>query len=326
MTSRRNTKWLAFTSIVMTFVLVLSACAQAEPESKGTIHLQDGDFTGNNVDVKLVEIILSEHMGYEVETTFLSMGPEGWVAIAGGEIDISMEYWPSYAPEMSEYLTEFGGDGTVAYLEPLGIVGESGIFVPRYIIEGDAERGIEASAPDLKTWEDLNAYKDIFSSPETGDKGRFLACPVVAWACDDEGDEGRVAGLGWEFEPVLLGSEAAHWAELDAAYSRGDPILIYAWEPHWVHAKYDLVSIELPEWSEEAWPATGWPTDLTFAIGSLRLVEEFPEVAQFVKNFDLSNDQQAGMILAVDIDGETVEDAVRAWMAENEDIWMAWIP
>lgn len=320
---KNNQRKFLAAAILMTFVLVLSACAPAEPESKGTIRLQDGDFTGNNVDVKLVELILSEHMGYEVETTFLSMGPEGWVAIAADEMDISMEYWPAYAPEMNEYLTEFGGDGTVAYLDPIGIIGESGIWVPRYVIEGDAERGIEASAPDLKTWEDLNQYKDLFSGPETGDKGRFLGCPVIAWACDDEG---RVEGLGWDFELVILGTEVAQWAELDAAYTRGDPILIYAWQPHWVFAMYDLVSIELPEYSEEAWPATGWPTDLTFAIGSLRLVEEFPEVAQFVRNFDLSNDQQAGMILAIDVDGESVDDAVRAWMAENEDIWMAWIP
>ena len=37
-------------------------------------------------------------------------------------------------------------------------------------------------------------------------------------------------------------------------------------------------------------------------------------------------EQQAGMILDVDINGEDLEDAVRKWMASNEDVWRAWIP
>ncbi len=32
------------------------------------------------------------------------------------------------------------------------------------------------------------------------------------------------------------------------------------------------------------------------------------------------------MILLVDVEEKSIEQAVRAWMAENEDIWRAWIP
>jgi ABC-type proline/glycine betaine transport system substrate-binding protein len=40
----------------------------------------------------------------------------------------------------------------------------------------------------------------------------------------------------------------------------------------------------------------------------------------------LSNGQQAPMILDVDVNGMTVEEAVEKWMTENEDVWRSWIP
>jgi ABC-type proline/glycine betaine transport system substrate-binding protein len=35
-----------------------------------------------------------------------------------------------------------------------------GLYVPRYVIEGDTERGIEAMAPDLKAVADLAKYPE----------------------------------------------------------------------------------------------------------------------------------------------------------------------
>ncbi len=40
----------------------------------------------------------------------------------------------------------------------------------------------------------------------------------------------------------------------------------------------------------------------------------------------LTNAQQAGMILDVDINGMDLDAAVRKWMAANEAIWRAWLP
>ena len=178
-------------------------------------------------------------------------------------------------------------------------------------------------APDLKTYKDLNKYKDLFKSLESGDKGRLVACPVAAWACEDQA---RVDGLGLEYDLVELGSEAAHWAEIGAAYKRGEPILAYAWEPHWIHAKYDLVEIGLPPHSDDAWPVSDWSEDKTYNYGIPNLKERHPDAYHVIGNMNLTNVQQAGMILAIDIDKVPLEKAVRDWMAKNEDIWRAWMP
>lgn len=291
--------------------------------AKGVLTLHEGDWTGNLVSCKLLEIILEDEMDYKVKRTFLPGGPVVYEAIIGGEIDFACEGWPSYNPTKGEYIKEFGGDGQVDKLGDMGIVGASGWYVPRYVIEGDSARGIKAVAPDLKSYKDLNKYKEIFATPETAPKGRVIECPVAAWECESDG---RVEGLGLDYEAVVLGSDTAQWAELEGAYSRGEPILIYAWEPHWVHAKYDLVSIELPEYSDDAWPATTWPQDITYNYGTPELKEKHPDAYQLIVNQNLSNTQQAGMILDVDVNGMDLEAAVRKWMAANEDVWRAWIP
>ncbi len=56
------------------------------------------------------------------------------------------------------------------------------------------------------------------------------------------------------------------------------------------------------------------------------LKEKHPAVHQLLVNQNLSNTQQAGIILDVDIDGTDLEAAVRKWMAANEDVWRAWLP
>lgn len=312
-------KW----SLAAAVVVALLAAPTTSHAAKGIMKLHEGDWTGNLVSCKLIEIILEDEMDYKVKRIFLPGGAQVWEAIIAEELDIACEGWPSYNPVKEKYMKEYGGDGQVEMFGRMGVVGASGWYVPRYVVEGDAARGIKPMAPDLKTYADLNKYHDVFKTPETAPKGRLLACPVAAWECKDAE---RAQGLGVDFVPVVLGSETAHWAELDAAYSRGEALLVYAWEPHWVHAKYDLVEVGLPPYSDDDWPATDWPDDPTFNYGHPELKNKHPAVYQLLVNQNLTNTQQASMILAVDIDGKDLETAVREWMAANEDVWRAWLP
>ena len=299
-------------------------------DSRGVINFHEGDWTGNLIQGKIAELVLTEELGYEVEYVFLPAGPPAWEAMLSGDIDVAFEFWPTYAPERHHYITEFGGDGSVEYFGDTGLVGKSGWYVPRYVIEGDESRGIEAMAPNLESWEQLNQYKEIFATPETAPKGRLLACPIPAWQA---GDELRVEKLELDFHPVVLGTEIAQFAELEAAYSRGEPLLFFSWEPHWTHALYDLVKLRLPEYSDECFDAEqgwvgpcDWPDELPFNFGSVTLEERHPDVHHFIRQFKMTNEQQTAMVLEVDVNDRDIEEVVREWMAANEDVWRAWLP
>lgn len=317
---RRYMTGLLSVAVVAMAIAVAPSTGHA---AKGVLKLHEGDWTGNLVTCRLLKIILEEELDYKVKEIAMPAGPAVAEAIRGGDIDFACESWPSYSPTKDKYISEYGGDGSVELIGHVGVIGQSGYYVPRYVIEGDEARGIKAMAPDLKTYKDLNKYKDLFKTFETGDKGRLVACPVAAWSCMDKE---RAEGLGLEYELVELGSEAAHWAEIAAAYKRGEPIIAYAWEPHWIHAKYDLVEIGLPDYSEAAWPVSDWSEDVTYNYGSPSLKDKYPDAHHVIGNMNLTNVEQAGMILAIDIDKVPMEDAVRAWMAKNEKIWRAWMP
>ena len=155
-------------------------------------------------------------------------------------------------------------------------MGETGWYVPSYVINGDADRGIEAVAPDLRTVSDLNQYKSIFATSDTGASGRLLEF-TAAW---DTRPEERLEAFGADFKPVFAGSEGAALAQVDAAFKRGEPVLTYLWEPHWAHAKYNLVQIEMPEWTSDCYPDgdsfnCGFPTDAVAKLASPGLKDDF---------------------------------------------------
>jgi glycine betaine/proline transport system substrate-binding protein len=273
------------------------------------------DWTGGAVTCKVAQVILEQEMDYKVKQVVIPSGAGVFEAVATGDFDFACESWPSYSSSKDTMVTEFGGDGSVAYLGPTGIIGDSTYYVPRYFIEN--------VAPDLKSYEQLNKYKEHFATLETGGKGRLIACPTPAWECDDQK---RLDMLDVDFVATSLGTETASWAEASGYYARKEPFLLYAWEPHWIHAKLDLVPIKLPDHDDDKWPATGWAQDITFNYGNPESMAKNADAAHLLGNMNLTNTEQAAMILAIDEDARDIDEVVEEWVAANEDIWRKWMP
>ncbi len=292
--------------------ILLGSAANVSAEGRLTAPI--ADWTGGAVTCKLVKLILQNEMDYEVKEVSMPSGAPVFEAIAAGEMDYGCENWPSYNPHNAEMIVEYGGDGSVVKFGDTGIVGTSTYYVPRYFVE--------ETAPDLTSYAQLNDYKEHFATLETDGKGRLIACPTPAWECLDQQ---RLDLLGVDFVAVELGSETAAFAEAKGAYARKEPFLLYAYEPHWIHAALDLVALELPEYDEAKWPATGWGKDVTFNYGNPDFEKAHPEAAALIGNMNLSNAEQAKMVLAIDEDGGDIDEVVAQWLAENETIWRQWL-
>ena len=308
------------------FAATLLACslgATSTVQAAKRLTVADLDWTGAVVTCRTLQYVLENEMGYKVKTVNMPGGPGAFEAVRSGDIDYYCEMWPSYNPIKSEYFKKYGGDGSLVAVAESGIVGFSGYFVPRYMIEGDAARGIPASTPNLKTYKDLNQYKHMFKSLESGDRGNLIGCPISAWLCEDQQ---RLDTLGVDFYAQALGSETAHWAEMQAKFKRGEPFVAYAWSPHWIHAALDLVEIELPPHSDAKWPATTWPQDITIKFSNPDFLQENPDVVKLLQNHRLTNEQQAGMIYEIDVKKRDMDDVVDEWMAANETVWRKWVP
>jgi len=297
-------------------VLTLSLGAVTTAQAAKRLTVPDPDWTGGVVTCRTIQYVLENELDYKIKTVSIPGGPGVWEGIVAGDLFYNCETWPSYNPTKEKYLKEYGGDGSVTFIADSGIIGETAYWIPRYMVEGDSSRGIPASTPDLNTFADLNKYKHMFKSLESGDRGNLIGCPIAAWACEDQQ---RLDSLGVDFYAQALGSETAHWAEIQAKYKRGEPFIAYAWAPHWIHHALDLVEVELP-------PEAAWPDDVTFKYANPELMKEHPEAVEVIRKHRLTNAQQAGMIYEIDVKKRDVEEVVEEWMEANQDTWKKWLP
>jgi glycine betaine/proline transport system substrate-binding protein len=194
---------------------------------------------------------------------------------------------------------------------------------------------MKEKCPGLPNWEALKepACAEAFSTPETAPKGRYLGGPVTWGGFDDE----RVEALELPFEVVHAGTDAALFAELESAYQRQAPILLWIYTPHWAPIKYEGEWVEFPKYSAECYadPASGINPDATHDCGKPRgpiwkvswkgVEEKWPGAAKAIKAFTVTNEEIGAMIAAVDLEGGKIEDVVAKWVADNEARWSGWI-
>lgn len=190
------------------------------------------------------------------------------------------------------------------------------------------------ACPGLPDWEALNECAELFATPETGDRGRFLGGPVDWLKHDHE----RVEALGLNFTVVNAGSAAALWAELAAAERNKTPIVLFNWTPNFAEAVWPGEFVEFPAWEEgcDTDPSVGPNPDAVFdcgnpADGYMKIAawdgmpDKWPSAYQVLTRVDFNNAQIAEMARLVDVEGLDPEDAALEWMEANQDVWQPWL-
>jgi glycine betaine/proline transport system substrate-binding protein len=71
-------------------------------------------------------------------------------------------------------------------------------------------------------------------------------------------DDERVEALELDYEVVHAGTDAALFAELESAYQRQAPILLWIYTPHWATAKYQGEWVEFPKYTPECYSDPSW--------------------------------------------------------------------
>ena len=117
-------------------------------------------------------------------------------------------------------------------------------------------------------------------------------------------------GLDKEYR-VVDSSTPAMLAELKRAYSHRQPIVVTLWSPHWAYSDYRLKKLKDPK---GAW-GTG---DGVHTVARKGFAGDHPEVAKWLKDFRLSEQQLTGLEAEINKAGKgRQQDAVRAWLKQN---------
>lgn len=299
--------------------LAVAGTAMAEPESKDPIKLTLHDWSGQLITTNIMAEVL-KNGGYNVELVQADYLAQ-FTGLKTGDVHVAMEMWETTGREAMD---EAIATGTVENFGETGMEAVEEWWYPAYVKE---------KCPGLPNWEALNDCADVFATAETAPKGRYLGAPVTWGGFDDE----RVEALGLNYEVVHAGTDAALFAELQSAYDRKAPILLWVYAPHWAQIKFEGEWIEFPTYTPECYsdPAWGSNPDMAYDCGKPRgpiwkvgwagVKDKWPGAYNAIKAFNISNDEMAAMIAAVDLDGAALDAVVADWMSENEERWSAWL-
>ena len=298
---------------------VLMMPAQAEVESMDPIKLTLHDWTGQLITTGLMAAVLEE-AGYNVEQVQADYLAQ-FAGLKTGDLHVAMEIWETTGREAMDEAT---AGGEVVNLGSTGMQAIEEWWFPDYMKE---------ACPGLPDWQALKGCAAAFATPETAPKGRYLGAPVTWGGFDEE----RVAALGLDFEVIHAGTDAAMFAELESAYQRQAPILLWVYAPHWAPLKYKGEWVKFPPYEPACYTDPAWglnpdathdcakPTGPIWKVAWKGVAEKWPGAANAIEAFTISNDEMGAMISAVDLDGTSIEDAVTGWMDANETTWKAWI-
>lgn len=277
-------------------------------------------WVGADANAAVAAAVMEDQMGCTVELVEIDEFPQ-FSAMAQGDLDASLEVWPSvHAKDRKQYIDN--PDGGVVDGGELGILGNIGWFVPSYVID---------EHPEFASYEGIVGSESYFATAETGDKGQFLGSDPNFGFYDEE----IAQNLGLDLDFVYSGSETGSLAALDAAFANQEPLLMYFWSPHWAQDKYDLVEVQLPAFNDECAAALenadadgyacDYADDLLYKAFSADLEAKDPAAFAFLSNFNWTAEDQNSVGVQIN-DGMDPLEAARAWTADNEAVWSAWLP
>ena len=307
-------------ALAAALVMAVGAVKPAWADSSDPIKMPLHNWSSQIVGVYILGKILNE-AGQKVEY-IPSDSQVVYTSMCEGDMDVVHEVWQgAFGVAFEKVVAE-------------GCVIDAGTHDAKTREEWWYPSYIEEQCPGLPDWKALDKCANLFTTPETSPKGRFLAGPVDWLKHDAE----RVEGLGINFDVVNAGSAAALWAELKSASDRKQPIVLFNWTPNFIEAIYDGKFIEFPKYDEKCKTDASWgvnpdlthdcgnPTGGYLKIGVWKGVpDKWPEAYKVIQKVNFNNLDVAVMAKMADVDGMEPEDAADKWLADNDARWRSWL-
>jgi glycine betaine/proline transport system substrate-binding protein len=324
---------LVILAATMALVFALAAGAGLAADKQPIIF---ADLSWDSVQVhnRIAAMIIGKGLGYETKfvTGDTIMLATALINAKGEAPNVNMETWTENWQELYNEGLAKGKDpnSNEGFIELGSNFPNSlqGWWVPTYMIKGDPERKIEATAPDLKSVFDLPDYWQLFKDPEDPSKGRFYSC-ITGWSCRDVNEKKfDVYKLRDTYNIMEPGSDAALAASMVSAYKRGKPWVGYYWAPTWILGKLDMTMLEEPAFDQKVWDETNgcaYPAVKCDIIVHKKLPDWAPDVVDFLKKYETTLDINNKFLAYMQDTKASTEEAAKWFLKEYEPLWTGWV-
>lgn len=312
-------------SILLLITIILTTIVGCSKEAKTdrVISFADAGWDSIRFHNAVAATIIEELWGYSW-TEITGSTPVTHQGLLSGEIDVHMEIWSANIASYEEDKAE----GRFQELSTNFNDNYQGIYVPRYVIEGDPERGIEPLAPDLKYVWDLKDYPHIFKDDENPGMGRIYGA-IPGWEVDQIlYNKYLHYGLDENFIYFRPGSDASLAAAITAAYERGEPIAAYYWEPTWLLGMYDMVLLQDEPYNPDTYLEGETeipPINVTIGVSNDFYQEGHEEVVEFLSNYQTSSALTSEALAYMQETGADYIDTAKWFLQEHSELIDQWL-
>ncbi len=317
----------------ITSVLLLTSCANgtstdttaAGADTASAMAVKFGDAGWDSMRFHNAVAMLIGKAAYQIDGEEVSGSTAvTYSALKTGDIQVYMETWTDGLPTYQDDLKE----GNIQELSTNYDDNAQGFYVPRYVIEGDAERGIAPMAPDLKTVADLANYSDVFQDPDDPSKGRLYGA-ISSWEVGNiTSKKYEYYGLDASYNYIDPGSDSALAAAISSAYEKGEAIAAYYWEPTWLTGKYDLVLLQDAPYDKEQYDlgACAFPSMNVTVCVNADFAKEAPEYCEFLSKYQTSSQLTSEALSYLQDNGASYEDTAKWFLSQHDDLLTQWLP
>ena len=229
-----------------------------------------------------------EEKGYDVTLEYADAGPV-FAGLSTGDYDVAFDGWLPMTH--AEYMDEYGDD-----LVDLGSWNDEAVLTV----------AVNEDAP-IDSLDELAKHADQFDNRIVGiEPGAGLTAAVA---------DKTIPAYGLDGMEFVTSSTPAMLAELKAALDADENIAVTLWRPHWAYDEFPIKDLEDPE-------GTLGAAEGIHSIARTGFADDFPELAGWVENFELSSELLFSLeneLYNSGADASEFETIVAEWIVANQE-------
>lgn len=286
----KTNKWIGLAALAVFLIAALGRGIMAmtsgmadKGETVNIAYVQwDSDVASTHV---IAEVLKNE--GYHVTLTPLDNAVM-WQTVANGNADFSTSAWlpVTHGQQYQKYKSKLDDLGPNLKGTKLGLA------VPKYMT-------------------DVNSIEDLSKQADQKITGIEPGAGIMAAAKKTLKEYHNLSS--WE---LVAASTGAMTTSLDQAIKKKDPIVVTAWSPHWMFAKYDLKYLKDPK-------ETFGSTENINTIARKGLKKDLPNVYKIIDKFHWTQKDMEAVMLDIN-KGMSPEAAAKKWVEANKSKVSSW--
>ncbi|HGN5780589.1 TPA: ABC transporter permease/substrate binding protein [Streptococcus pyogenes] len=286
----KTNKWIGLAALAVFLIAALGRGIMAmtsgmadKGETVNIAYVQwDSEVASTHV---IAEVLKNE--GYHVTLTPLDNAVM-WQTVANGNADFSTSAWlpVTHGQQYQKYKSKLDD------LEPNLKGTKVGLAVPKYMT-------------------DVNSIEDLSKQADQKITGIEPGAGIMAAAQKTLKEYHNLSS--WE---LVAASTGAMTTSLDQAIKKKDPIVVTAWSPHWMFAKYDLKYLKDPK-------ETFGSTENINTIARKGLKKDLPNVYKIIDKFHWTQKDMEAVMLDIN-KGMSPEAAAKKWVEANQSKVSSW--